>query len=160
MNLDQNIIKELENIQWFTCCGNPRVIKSTIQLENWSQAEVAFCDPEWESVTADAQARLTEYLSMNYPSKYHGEWNNLVLKAKDTVEELVVPPTKHIIENQGLDSMLLDCVKWDVLHAILERTYAHLSPPCFFEILFTTYKFGKLPCGWKGAWQNGRLLVF
>lgn len=163
MMLDNGFIKDLILIPWFVNCGKPHKTNMSFEVESlnsWKEAEKHFSAPEWKYVTGEAQGNLTSYLSQKYPNKYQGDWNKLVKEAKPKVEQIVVPHINSLISKENINPVFGDCVKWDILHAIMELTYVKCNPPLFFLNLFEIYKFGNLPCGWNGKWPDGKLLVF
>jgi len=62
-------------------------------------------------------------------------------------------------QENGLSKEFLDCLKWDVLNIAMETTYKSCRSPMFFENLLIVYSHGRFPCGWKGEWPNGKLMV-
>ena len=72
-------------------------------------------------------------------------------------EEKIAPfQMKH-----GLDIVLLHSVQWDILGAMMENSYLGSGHRAFFFLeLLTIYEARHFPCGWRGEWPQGTLLVY
>jgi hypothetical protein len=88
------------------------------------------------------------------------EWNKLTKEAQGRINIEVMPKIQEHQQHRGLPDPFSQCVRWDILGAVMETTYRACRPPAFFERLLTLYELGRFPCGWKGGeWPNGRLVV-
>ena len=103
---------------------------------------------------------LTEYLSSRFPSKYQGVWNKTVREVRSEIECKIVPKLLDRQQYIGFSSAVIDCVKWDLLHAAMTIIYINTNPPLFYLRLFEVYESGHLPCGWRGKWPEGLLRVY
>ncbi len=104
---------------------------------------------------------LTEFLNSRYPNKY-AEWNKIVNEAKGYIESSLSDKLWSYEEKYNLGNSFIDCVKWDVLHAIMEFAYSDCKTiPHFFLDLILVYENGNFPCGWEGHYpENGKLVVY
>jgi hypothetical protein len=162
--MDEAFAQDLESINWFASCGQP--ISSTVPfpvtiVDSWTVAIELCSKQSWEDFTLEAQNRLTEFLH-NYHRSAYQSWNTIVITAK---ERIVNPLTNRIwrpfSEEHGFGKVMVDCVSWDVLGAIMEHEYRYCSDrPEFFKHLLQIYRAGHFPCGWNGDWPTGDLLVW
>ena len=163
MSIENEIINRIKAIEWCSNCGNIANIKLSYEnkyVASWSEAKKYYNETEWEDKTLEAQNKLTAFLFNRYRNEY-SKWNSIVKEAKKFIEEEVVPKIKKIEEDNDLDTVFIDCVKWDILGAIMENEYKKCSGrPTFFLNLLEIYEAGNFPCGWDNSTQNGELIVF
>lgn len=162
MLIEKEIIDRVCSIDWFSNCGNLKEINSNINIVEEVNVKKAIKHSQsryWEEITLEARNTLTEFLALNASDKYK-EWNKLVRESKGIMEELLVPKIVQSINQHGLPLEILDNVKWDVINAIMEHTYKLEKEPGFFLELLKVYESGNFPCGWRGSWPDGKLIVF
>jgi hypothetical protein len=165
LKIDKIIYDRIDRINWFTNCGAPlapgNINQSIVQVENWEHAKTWYTDAKWEDTTLEARNMLTEFLNSKYPNKY-SEWNKIVNEAKGYIESSLSDKLWGYGEKYNLGNSFIDCVKWDVLHAIMEFAYIDCKNiPHFFLDLILVYENGNFPCGWDGAYPvNGELVVY
>jgi hypothetical protein len=161
MQIDDSIFGRLEQIDWFSKCAEPHgeIFSFDVAWVNdWPTATKIFSDPEWENTTLEARNALTVFLAKKHAREYQ-EWNKITKFAKEKLEPTVFEKVRQFQAAKGLNKVFVDCVKWDVLGIVMEQTYKVFRPPIFFEKLQTVYENGRFPCGWKGEWPNGHLIV-
>lgn len=160
MKLDHNITQRLRTILWFEKCGQPFTQSLNISVtwvNDWQSASIFFLNPEWRNTTLEARNALTAYLAKMYQKEYQ-DWNTLVREAKSTLQDVFEKVATYQQEHK-LNNKFSDCVRWDILAIVMESTYKHCNPPIFFSKLLTIYENGHFPCGWRGEWPNGNLIV-
>ena len=79
---------------------------------------------------------------------------------KPVTQALVREKTKRVIEENDLPKVFLDTVDWDILHLCMEAEYADVYPPGFFASQAFWYVKGHFPCGWKGEFPKGKLVIY
>ncbi len=84
----------------------------------------------------------------------------MVDEAKLAIESVVVPKATGIMEDNKLDPLFMASVKWDILCCIMYATYESYNPPPFIGDISHIYSCGHFPCGWKGLWPEGRLVIY
>jgi hypothetical protein len=80
-------------------------------------------------------------------------------------ESVITPFTTEIWEpfrqSLGLDIKLVHCVQWCILSALMENAYMSSNHGSFFFLeLLTVFETGHFPCGWRGEWPQGQLVIF
>jgi hypothetical protein len=150
-------------IRWFACCGQPfdlDLSMNTEQVTDWPAAIACCKDPVWENVELEAQNQLTLWLHLNDRVAYQ-KWNEIVDEHKRAVlnplaENRIIP----FQSTNGLDIVFVHSVKWDILGALMENSYLGSGHKAFFFLeLLMVYEAGHFPCGWKGDWPQGTLLL-
>ncbi|WP_340399400.1 hypothetical protein [Paenibacillus sp. FSL H8-0079] len=164
MKINKEIFDRIDSIHWFTNCGTPiaqgSIKQSIVLIDGWVQAEKWYSATSWEHTTLEARNTLTEFLHRKYPNQ-DAEWNKKVEDAKGYIDSSLSAKLHSYKDQYQLDHIFVDCVKWDVLHAIMEFAYTDCKRlPHFFLDLLQIYENGHFPCGWEGDYPNGKLVVY
>ena len=155
---------KLSEVDWFSLCGEPLSWDLTMGIEqvgSWSEAVESCSDGAWEDTELEAQNQLTQWLHQHDRKNYQ-DWNKLVAEHKAVVlnrltEEKWIPYQ----QSHALDDVIVQCAQWDVLGALMENSYLSSEHRCFFFLeLLSVYEAGHLPCGWRGEWPQGKLVVY
>jgi hypothetical protein len=162
--VETDIAARVKSIDWFAHCGQPLSLDLSMEIEqvhDWAKALSSRKNSAWENASLEARNQLTLWLHLNDRALYR-KWNKIVAAHKETVlnpltEEKIVPfQMKH-----GLDIVLVHNVHWDILGAMMENSYLGSGHRAFFFLeLLTIYEAGHFPCGWRGEWPQGTLLVY
>jgi hypothetical protein len=151
-------------IDWFASCGEPASFDLSMAVEraeSWAQTLWYLTDPAWGYVEMEAQNQLTRWLH-EYDRDNYQNWNGLVVGHKEALlnrlsEEKWIPYQQA----HGLDVAVAHFALWDALGALMENSYLGSGHRCFFFLeLLTVYEAGHFPCGWRGEWPEGALVVF
>ena len=116
-------------------------------------------DEPWESLCQDAANQYRTRL-LEHDKQRFRDWNLLVREIKGKTVPLVLSKTKKMVDANQLPKGFIDTVQWDILHLCMESEYADVFPPGFFASQAFWYIKGHFPCGWKGKFPDGQLVVF
>jgi hypothetical protein len=164
MTFTPPFIDTLFSTRWLSACGTALVEPSPfalVQVSSWNEAEASCSTIDWENTTLEARNDLGTFLQLKNMNRF-SEWNEITKKAK---AEIVFPLTEKVwspyLAREGLGKEVLDCIQWDVLAACMEDAYRDfVGLPHFFADLLAIYRAGHFPCGWSGAYPNGKLIVW
>jgi len=161
MSLKKSLASDLIRINWLSNCGRKDARFPCRYAADWIECNMLLEDPGWESTTLEASNEISEFLSINHRDAFQ-KWHDLSEFGRGFIEEKVMPRLVSATHGKPLSDVLFDCIKWDILHAIIEHEYLDLLPkPCFFMTLFDVYRSGHLPCGWEnGSWPNGNVVIY
>jgi len=151
-------LEQLDEVEWFTNVG----LKDTeraIVLDSWSEAVQYCASVEWEDLLLEASNRYCEKLAEASQERFN-HWNDIMREAKGHTEPLVERKIREVAEKNNLPKVFEDTVKWDIVHLAMEAEYADLYPPGFYASQAYWYKVGHFPCGWKGEFPEGTLIIF
>ena len=159
-----DVAGRLQRIPWFARRGQPADLHVSVPTEavaGWAQAMEACQAPAWDDARLQAQHQLAVWLQRNDPGSY-GKWGEL---AAQQTERVAGPLAARVLlpfqREHGLDEALVRSVQRDVLGALMENAYLGSGHRCFFFLeLLRVYEAGHVPCGWRGAWPGGTLLVY
>lgn len=159
-----DLVAKVRSIEWFVHCGEPGDFDVTMPIERvktWPKAIKGMKSRAWENVTLEARNQLTARLSQQHRERYQ-EWNDITEKLKhEVIAPLAEKAWEPFRQDRQLDIVLLHCVQWDVLAALMENAFLDCKHGCFFfHELLSAYEAGHVPCGWIGNWPLGSLVVF
>lgn len=151
-------LQKLEAANWFNHVSHANTDRAIV-LKSWDEA-IAHCESvEWENLCLEAvnnyQARIRE----RQPDRLKS-WNDLVSEIKQVSMPLVKSKTASVIADNGLPKVFEDVVQWDILHVCIEAEYGDVYPPGFYASQAYWYVNGHFPCGWRGDFPQGTLIVY
>lgn len=109
----------------------------------------------WSFVIEDADINFGKRTAMQISLGEKGDANLLRLLDEFNCTEKIF----KIGGDLGLRPMLLDAIVSDVHHFYVELVFFD-SLSGLDKILFAVYKDGGIPCGWKGQYPAGSLLIY
>ena len=151
-------LNQLEKADWFRSIGQQDA-KNAIILTSWEEAIVSCSSENWQELLLEAANRYTEQISVRSGERFK-EWNNVASTVKNVAIALVNRKTAQIIKDYSLPNIFQDTVQWDIFHLLMEAEYADIFPPGFFASQGYWYIKGHFPCGWRGGFPNGILVIF
>jgi hypothetical protein len=160
-----NVAARVRKIDWFANVGQSLKLDLTMPVErvaNWKEAAKAVSTSAWENAQLEASNQLTAWLSDHTAKAYDAKWNRLIDEHKAKVIKPVIKSTfGSFIRKNKLPREVLQAVETDIVYALMENSYFATGHRCFFFLeLLTIYEAGHFPCGWRGRWPIGKLLVF
>ncbi|MGF9642350.1 hypothetical protein [Paenibacillus sp. FSL L8-0502] len=151
----------ISKIDFFSNCGdaiNAALNVNVTQVRNWVDVEKKV-NSTWDNVRLQIRNQLTSTLHENWREEYR-QWNNITMEAKLLLKDGVLKNISTFIERNKLNNCIYESVEWDLLTAMMEYAYSTYVKPGFHTELLEIYNSGHIPCGWKGKWPQGSLLVF
>jgi hypothetical protein len=166
IELARSIYKQLEDLDWFACCGSPDLPKLSFSVARVLDPEVAadsMSSAVWADAKTHAQGELTGYLARRDYQIYGTHWNKLA-KETQSLDETIGASVERSLLVHRLKVEWAPLILTDIGRAALELAFRKRFrlTPVFFEQLLDVYLAGRLPCGWQGdidRWPEGRLMV-
>ena len=159
---DPAVVARIEGINWFSECGRPAplpLFRGILWVDNWREARRWYDGWPWRNTTIEASNCLRRFLHGRYDNEY-SEWNRICDEANKILDRVVFPVTSEFARRHGLERIVVECVGTDMRMSLVESAYAKFRPPRFFTtVLLPLYEHGHFPCGWEGAWPQGRLIA-
>ena len=151
-------LKQLEELRWFSAVG---VIDSqaVITVSNWDEAITHCSSVDWENLCLEAVNQYRARIAEKDPERLT-QWNDIVAEIKEISVPLVKRKIADVVTKNNLPKSFEDTVQWDILHLCIEAEYSDVFPPGFYASQSYWYLKGHFPCGWKGIFPEGKLLVF
>jgi hypothetical protein len=152
-------LADLQRAHWFENVGVKDTDAADI-LGSWSEAVASCASPLWEEICTEAQNQYRARLAERNPQFSASQWNEAVRQLRPVTEKLVESKARDLQQRHSLPQVFVDCVRWDVLGLCLESEFAEVYPPGFFASQGYWYVKGHFPCGWRGPFPKGRLIIY
>lgn len=154
----QATVAKLEKVQWFRAVGQ-KDTEGAVVLSSWEEAIRSCSSDDWQDLLLEAANRYCEQLVVHSKERFR-QWNTIVDELKPVVVSLVARKTKQVVRANQLPQVFVDTVNWDILHLVMEAEYADVYPPGFYASQAYWYVQGHFPCGWQGAFPDGKLVIY
>jgi len=145
-------------MNWFSALGKPCEGPFVI-LSSWDDAIRHCGSPEWKKLTLKAAKRYSDAVFRR--GREQSQHWNIVAGA---VRSIVLPLVAAKVHSVGVANNLPDefeaSVRQDLIWFGLECEFADVVPPSFFASQIYWYTQGRFPCGWKGEFPEGKLILF
>jgi hypothetical protein len=150
--------EELEKAQWFQKVGQ-KDTQVAIVLSSWEEAIKSCASSAWQNLLLEAANQYTEKLASISRERFR-QWNVIVREMKAVTTPLVDRKIAQVVKENQLPKVFKDTVEWDILHLAMEAEYADVYEPGFFASQAYWYVQGHFPCGWEGAFPEGKLVIY
>jgi hypothetical protein len=87
-------------------------------------------------------------------------WNDTVDEVKKITRPLVGRRIAAVVHENNLPKVFNIQVNYDITLVCMEAEYADVCPAGFFTSIGNWYVNGHFPCGWWGAFPQGKLVVY
>jgi len=151
-------LDKLEKADWFSRVG-VRDATTPIILASWSEAIAQCSSIEWENLCLEATNQYREQLVQRSKERFE-KWNDIVRELKKTTIPFVRRKIEAIVRLHKLPRAFEATVQWDILGACMEAEYADIYPSGFYGSNAHWYAMGHFPCGWRGEFPKGQLIVY
>jgi len=167
MNPTEELLSQLEQVQWFANSGERCELLDNGPFERVRvemDAIGSLGSTQWEDFKIEAYGDLTEFAALKNYDVYSQVINSIAVKAQHDIEErilaLIVPSLPPLWSSAQSRSIISD------LHYIAIEI--HLSThfkalPSRFRHLLKVYKSGHIPCGssdYSASWPNQKILYW
>src|SRR5512145_1620469 len=159
-----DVAGRLRAIDWFSRCGQPLALDLSMEIDRvltWREATERCTDEVWENVELEAQNQLTLWLSRHDRENFRRRNERVDRHKIAVIDPLAERAWGPYQRRRDLDPAIMHSVRWDVLGALMENSYLGSGHRCFFFLeLLRVYEAGHFPCGWRGDWPVGKLVVY
>jgi hypothetical protein len=162
LEFDYSIVEILRKIEWFKNCEKDSLVsKYQINYVRDIKSVNKHClSTRWNNLRLERRGDLTAFLSVKRIEKYN-LWNSFALKLRDEI----MPEFKVIIEERWkekyqLENEITNTVCKDISAAIMIYQFREYFIEPFYDEIICIYEQGYLPCGWKGTYPEGKIIIF
>ena len=160
MILNANVIERILQIEWLKNCRDPSVSPTQDHIRtDGSNAFSKASRNAWDNTRLEARGMVTGYLAVHAQKEFDPYWNPLVRQVRSEVWSQRQAAIQNSVARLGLPACVTASVQFDVINMAVVLSYRDIVPSPFYETLLDVYCEGFLPCGWEGAYPNGRMIV-
>jgi len=152
------MLDRLEKAAWFSRVGMKEGYSAAV-VSSWPEAIECCRAPEWEDLQLECLNQFRELIAERSKERLN-QWNGILAKVKKLTEPLVDRKISRVVRDNNLPKFFAIQVKWDILLLCMESEYADICPPSLFTRLAYWYIGGHFPCGWWGAYPDGKVVVY
>jgi len=157
-------LQELEKAKWFSRVGQPFTNEGKIELPvvivpSWKDAMNYCSADEWGLVLNESTNLFTEKLRKESVEEFQ-TWNDRVADVKKVSVPLVKRKIEAVQREHNLPEIFELTVHAQISMVLMEAEYAHVIEPENFAKLAFWFVNGHFPCGWKGEFPNGNLVIY
>ncbi|MEL6272781.1 MAG: hypothetical protein AAFU54_14635 [Chloroflexota bacterium] len=155
-------LETLQNINWFTSVGEP-IDESVLRAFSWENVVSHRLEEEYDDLQMEIrnEISLAAYFTVDSGKPESSRnWNKIMLEIKSLIDPVVRSKTKPYITKYDLSLWFETRVAWDMSHIAIAIEYSDVHTSSFYEQLHKWYLAGHFPCGWKGKYPSGSLIVF
>jgi hypothetical protein len=153
-----DMIDMLQAVDWFHAVGQP-VGLSVERAMSWAEANQNCATDQWNDTLLEARNHMTRSLNRDFPDAFLA-WSDVINEAKEVVDSLIQSKIEAVMGEQKLTKSGRSTVIWSIWNMVLSAHYGDLYIPTFYADLACWYVKGHFPCGWKGEYPEGRLIVY
>lgn len=161
-NTVENMVIRLKNIQWFENCGCVNAVsKYEISYAKGIDSAIKQCSStRWENILLDKSQDVSSYISV-YRVKTKYSWNEVVSVIKRDVLPELLDYIYGKVSTKYEESKELKLEIYSVVFTILILYAFHeYKEEPFHNELLNIYEQGYFPCGWKGTYPDGKIIIF
>jgi hypothetical protein len=140
-----------------------------IQIGSWKEAAKHCKSRMWDGCLMMASNALSTFAHQRDWDRGH-EWNTLATEIRPEIVSWLEPTIAPIVTQHHLPKIVVDSLRWYLMHICFEVEYEDIVEPLFYLPLIDPWlQRGHFPCGWVGeefpdGWNGvlpeGKLVVF
>lgn len=157
-----DIVTRLYDINWFKNCGEKGAnSKYEISYAKDIKSVVKHCSSiRWGNITLQESNDVNAYLTTKRVKTPY-TWNEVVLEIK----KRIVPRIMERVQekwNEKYDESeeVTRILRWNVLNILALSAFRDYNNNHFHEELLIIFEQGYFPCGWKGTYPEGKIIIF
>ena len=157
-------IERFKRANWFARVGENLIDSGKISVpitivSSWKEATRQCESSEWD-LTLNESANEFRNRLVRASKEEFCAWNDHVIAVKEISKPLVEEKMAEVQQKHCLSSAVSDTMRWIVMMTLTEAEYAHVVESGNHSKLAFWIVNGHFPCGWKGEFPNGNLIIF
>jgi hypothetical protein len=155
----QNKIKLLTDSDLFTHVGQ-KDVGDWKYAKSWMDAMAHSVSASWSNALIEGLNVLSDGV-LSRSNEAYQHWHSFDTEIRPVVLDLAKEKTKLLMQSQGLPDTFMYTVFAGFLGIAMEAQYADLVGPGFYStVVLDVFLKGHYPCGWKGEFPEGKLVVY
>lgn len=151
-------LEQLEKASWFSRVGVNEGPEAAA-VGSWPEAIEQCTSYKWEDLQLEALNQYRVYIAERWLDRLN-LWNDLIDEVKSKTSSLVDRKIAEVLLQNHLPKRFGDQVRHDIMLCCMETEYADICPLGFFTHIGSWYMLGHFPCGWLGAFPNGKFVIY
>lgn len=156
------MVTKLKNIPWFESCEHvDAVSKYEINYAKNLDSAIKHCSStRWSNLLLDKWQDVSCYIDI-YRVKTKYEWDDVIDFIKDNIlSELLEFVYKKWVIKYGESDFVKIEINSNLLFFLALYAFHEYKEEPFHNELLNIYEQGYFPCGWKGTYPDGKIIIF
>lgn len=158
----RDIVIRLNNIKWFENCNRKNATsKYEISYAKDINSVVKHCSSiRWQNITLEKSQDVHSYLIVKRVNTLY-TWNETVLEIKkDILPQILQKAENKWNEKYDREQEITNILRWNISNILILSAFRKYKNEPFHEELLNIYEQGYFPCGWKGTYPEGKIIIF
>ena len=157
-------LEQFKRADWFARVGQDRVNSEKITvpitiLSSWEEAIRHCQDNEWDWLLNESANIYRERLAKVSRPEFN-TWNEHIRAVKEVSAPLVKAKLAPLQKEHDFPPEVEQTLRWIVTMTLTEAEYVQITDPGYLTKLSFWIVNGHFPCGWKGEFPNGNLIIY
>lgn len=158
----EELYKKLIDNRWFENCGDKEVVYENLDYiwaKDMKDVEKNVNSIKWENMYIEEMNEITMFLDMNY-LELSMLWNEQIemIERKYMVE--LRKRIREAANKHSLPERVVSQVGYALKIIFICEFYSEQYHSEFYENLLEIYLSGHLPCGYKGRYRKGSIIIY
>lgn len=158
----KDVVLRLNNINWFENCNNKNAISEyDISYAKDINSVIKHCSSiRWANLTLEKREDVRSYLVVKRVSTSY-TWNEVVLYIKSDILPSILERVKEKWNEKYEESeKIINKISSNIVNIIALSAFSEYKTDPFHEELLKIYEQGYFPCGWKGTYPHGKMVIW
>jgi hypothetical protein len=129
-------------------------------VDSWRKAIEESSTDLWVELRHEAKNNLSETLNLVARKAYNDSWNPCVDEIKAHIVDFLEQQIDCLYLDDEMNKLLNTKVSYDFVGIGLEAHFSDYVPPSFYIGLSYWYAQGHFPCGWRGKYPKGKIVIY
>lgn len=159
----EELYEKLMNCNWFEKCGSQDVEYENLNYiwaKNVKDVEKSINSVKWENTCIEEMNGISDYFYINGKQELLNSWNDQAAIIKKLYIPKIEEKIKQAIEEYSLPEGVHIDVRSNVLIMFIGEFFSEYYHSEFYERLLEIYLSGHLPCGYKGKYRQGSIIIY
>ncbi|HWB60633.1 MAG TPA: hypothetical protein VG733_14155 [Chthoniobacteraceae bacterium] len=154
-------LKQLQEAEWFDCVGRFLIIEDepVEVVTSWEEAMECCTSQEWDWALLESGNIFRGKIRTVSMDELR-TWNARVEKVRPLAMSLVNEKTRLTKEQFDLPDVFESNTYAQILMVLMEAEYSQIVAPGNFSKLELLFLNGHFPCGWRGEFPDGELIIY
>ena len=160
MEFSKEFVDKVMNCVFFTRCGEKDDFDFEVEyVKTVDKAVKQINSTKWENTYLEAANEFSVFMVRNHMDDFSRANDIIKLAKQKYLVEMGEKVKKAWSDEESKDSIWMD-VSFIMVKLFSLDHYSEYFKSEFYEHLLEVYLSGHLPCGWKGKYPQGKLIVF
>lgn len=158
----EDMVARLKNVQWFENCGSMNATsKYEVSYAKGVDSAIKHCSStRWANLLLDKWQDVSSYITV-YKVETKYRWNDVVI----VIKREILPEISEYVEKKwnikyGESEYIKKKINSNLLFFLALYAFHEYKDEPFHNELLNIYEQGYFPCGWKGTYPDGKIIIF